>query len=130
MAMSYFYNFVLPTAAVLVTKTPGVDMEKSRGVFEDYVLQTPTFYIFIPRTLDGSDLKKALSDGTRSGALRMGKPKPPPDSDRQHRPMFMYFLTSDSEVGSDASNSMWCSYLLVRIVHRNTHAMGCATFQQ
>mmetsp|Transcript_23422 Transcript_23422/g.61319 ORF Transcript_23422/g.61319 Transcript_23422/m.61319 type:complete len:456 (-) Transcript_23422:182-1549(-) len=100
MAMSYFYNFVLPTASCLAGDHPDIDMEKSRGVFEDYTLSTPTFFIFIPRTLDGTDLKKALSDGTRSGMLRMGKPRPPKDSDRPHRPMFMYFLQSDPERGT------------------------------
>lgn len=37
------------------------------------------------------------SGGTRSGVLRMGKPQPPADADRAHRPMFMYFLHADTE---------------------------------
>lgn len=38
----------------------GIDMEKSRGVFEDYKLTTRKFYVFVPRTLDGTDMKKEL----------------------------------------------------------------------
>eukprot|EP00041_Stephanoeca_diplocostata_P016358 m.321950 g.321950 ORF g.321950 m.321950 type:complete len:467 (-) comp20339_c0_seq6:99-1499(-) len=114
MAMSYFYNFVLPTAACLAPPTQsstqdsatetaagddsvGVDMEKSRGVFEDYTLRTRRLYVFVPRTLDGTDMKKELSAGTRSGVLRMGKPQPPRGADGAHRPMFMYFLRADTE---------------------------------
>eukprot|EP00039_Didymoeca_costata_P020842 m.342597 g.342597 ORF g.342597 m.342597 type:complete len:405 (+) comp21600_c0_seq1:109-1323(+) len=100
MAMSYYYNFILPTASCLTgdAKTPqGVDMEISRGKFEDYTLKNDALlYVFIPRTVNETDLKKELSSGQRSGALRMGKPKAPAGQEG-HRPMFMYFLSASEE---------------------------------
>eukprot|EP00040_Diaphanoeca_grandis_P019249 m.101526 g.101526 ORF g.101526 m.101526 type:complete len:457 (-) comp27333_c0_seq7:111-1481(-) len=96
MAMSYYYNFVLPTASCMKEDAITIDMEKSRGVFEDYRLHQKTMYVFVPRTLDGTDMKKELSNGTRSGALKMGKPKVPKDGE-PHRPMFMYFLAANDE---------------------------------
>jgi hypothetical protein len=59
MALSYFYNFVLPTAANLNGsdenngKTP-IAMEVKRGTFVDYELQHSYLLIFVPRDLDGS----------------------------------------------------------------------------
>ncbi|GBG29988.1 Hypothetical Protein FCC1311_062082 [Hondaea fermentalgiana] len=95
MAMSYFFNFVVPTVSCLAAEpndpTP-VDMEKRRGEFEQYELKSSVLNVLIPRVLDGTDLKGALSAATRSKAVRMGLPKAGPEG---HRPMFLYFWDHD-----------------------------------
>jgi len=96
MALSYYYNFVLPTAANLNGKeeqngkTP-ISMEVKRGVFEDYELQHSNLLIYVPRDLDGSDMKLFLRKITDTTQVIQGKPKDKPNAG-SHRPMFVYFL--------------------------------------
>lgn len=62
MALSYYYNFIVPTAANLRNpneddgRTP-VDMEIKRGEFEPYTLKKSQLIVFVPRDLDGSGNK-------------------------------------------------------------------------
>jgi len=100
MALSYFYNFVLPTAANLNAKNEkdgktSVSMEVKRGVFEDYELQHSQLLIYIPRDLDGSDMKIFLRKITDTNSVIQGKPKERPGAGT-HRPMFVYFLEWDA----------------------------------
>ncbi|CAF1517839.1 unnamed protein product [Rotaria sp. Silwood1] len=101
MALSYFYNFVVPTAANIRSMDEGhtpIDMEVARGKFEEYQLQNDQLFIIVPRDLDGSDMKvflKNLSSSSNASVIQ-GKPKERPGNDT-HRPMFVYFIEWDPE---------------------------------
>ena len=78
MAMSYFYNFIVPTAANLRTKEEGatpIDMEISRGQFQEYTLKHSELFVFVPRDLDGSDMKLFLRNISNDKSVIQGKPK-------------------------------------------------------
>ncbi|CAF2232019.1 unnamed protein product [Rotaria magnacalcarata] len=99
MALSYFYNFIVPTAANIRSMAEGhtpIDMEVSRGKFEEYQLTTDQLFVIVPRDLDGSDMKVFLKNVSSSPnpSVIQGKPKERPGNDT-HRPMFVYFLEWD-----------------------------------
>lgn len=99
MAMSYFYNFIVPTAANLRTKEEGdtpIDMEVGKGQFQEYMLKHNELFVFVPRDLDGSDMKLFLRNISTDKSVIQGKPKERPGKGT-HRPMFVYFLHWDPE---------------------------------
>lgn len=104
LALSYFYNFVVPTAANLRRAGEGggdgstpVRWEVARGQFEPRRLVTSRLLLLVPRGLaPGDDLKGALSSLARSGAAGQGQPVPR-EGDSTHRPMFCYFLRSSPD---------------------------------
>ncbi|CAF2388666.1 unnamed protein product [Rotaria sp. Silwood2] len=96
MALSYFYNFIVPTAANIRSLDEGhtpIDMEITRGQFEEYQLKNDQLFIIVPRDLDGSDIKVFLKNlsSPPNPSIIQGKPKERPGNDT-HRPMFVYFL--------------------------------------
>jgi len=101
MALSYYYNFILPTAANLRDKeeeeplTP-IDMEVERGKFQDFTLTKGQLLVFVPRSLDGSDMKVFLRNISQEKKVLQGKPKERPGKGT-HRPMFVYFLDWNEE---------------------------------
>ncbi|CAF1596328.1 unnamed protein product [Rotaria sp. Silwood1] len=101
MALAYFYNFVVPTAANIRSIDEGhtpIDMEVTRGIFEQYHLKNDKLFIIVPRDLDGSDMKVFLKNLSSfpNPSVTQGKPKERPGNDT-HRPMFVYFLEWDPE---------------------------------
>jgi len=96
MALSYFYNFILPTCANLSSKEENhgvtmIDMEIARGQFDTFSLTNSSLLVFIPRDLEGSDMKAFLRNITMDKKVIQGKPKEKPGKGT-HRPMFVYFL--------------------------------------
>jgi len=95
MALSYFYNFIIPTAVNLRNEeeeecTP-IDMEIKRGEMAEYSLKKSHLLVFVPRNLDGSDMKVFLRNISQDRQVLQGKPKEKPGK-ATHRPMFVYFL--------------------------------------
>eukprot|EP01102_Stenamoeba_stenopodia_P002361 TRINITY_DN1217_c0_g1_i1.p2 TRINITY_DN1217_c0_g1~~TRINITY_DN1217_c0_g1_i1.p2 ORF type:complete len:430 (-),score=127.21 TRINITY_DN1217_c0_g1_i1:1660-2949(-) len=98
MALSYFYNFVLPTAANIRSedeKTP-VDLEISRGNNVVSTLKTNKLFIFVPRDLTGADMKVTLRNLLNDKTIIQGRPQELPEG-ATHRPMFVYFLSWNVE---------------------------------
>jgi len=101
MALSYFYNFIIPTASNLrnegddVEHTP-IDMEIKRGEMAEYSLDRSHLLVFVPRNLDGSDMKVFLRNISQDRKVLQGKPKERPGN-ATHRPMFVYFLDWNEE---------------------------------
>ena len=88
MAMSYFYNFLLPTASSMSHR---VLMSN-----EEYKLEGPVqLHVFIPRDLNENDIKKALRDMQNEGSCFQGKPLEKENA--SHRPMFVFCLEKDDE---------------------------------
>ena len=52
--------------------------------------------VFLPRDLDGSDMKVFLRDISASKSVIQGKPQENKSNKKTHRPMFAYFLEWDS----------------------------------
>eukprot|EP01114_Cavostelium_apophysatum_P019189 TRINITY_DN6114_c0_g1_i1.p1 TRINITY_DN6114_c0_g1~~TRINITY_DN6114_c0_g1_i1.p1 ORF type:complete len:288 (-),score=66.93 TRINITY_DN6114_c0_g1_i1:167-1030(-) len=101
MAMSYFYNFVVPTAANLNSDDENggvtdIDAEIKRGEFQKYQLSPSKLLLFIPRNLEGSDMKAFLREIATKNQVLQGKPKEKPGK-ATHRPMFVYFLKWNTE---------------------------------
>ncbi|CAF1186524.1 unnamed protein product [Didymodactylos carnosus] len=101
MALSYFYKFIVPTAANIRSLDDGstpIDMEIARGKFEEYQLNNGKLFVIVPRDLDGSDMKIFLKriSSLPNPAVMQGKPKERPGNDT-HRPMFVYFLECNTE---------------------------------
>lgn len=96
MALSYYYNFVLPTCANLRDATTPIDMEIEKGKFTTYQLEHSQLLVFVPRDLDGSDMKAFLRDISSAKAVIQGKPLENRDRS-SHRPMFVYFFKWNTE---------------------------------
>jgi len=97
LALSYFYNFVLPTASNIRDTEPTlIDVENlKREKFPGIQLRTPRLFIFVPRILDArSDIKTLLRTAQEAGLIWQGKPQEPPTGGT-HRPLFAYLLHCD-----------------------------------
>ena len=78
-----------------------VDIEISRGKFEDGVLADSTLYILLPRNLfAGTDIKSTILDACKADILKQGKPKPRSGAAEHHRPMFAYFLVFKFQIST------------------------------
>jgi hypothetical protein len=113
MALSYFYNFVLPTCMHL----PHPDHEKPATLDVEVAPRQPTapvqlthpeLLIFIPRTLEkGADLKAAIRRATEERALYPAKPQQQEGVPGFHRLMFAFCLRvhqSDGGTGQGVPN--------------------------
>jgi hypothetical protein len=60
LAMSYYFNFLLPTCANLAEGVVGTEM--SVGGQSARLAAGARFYVFVPRALEGKDLKQVLRD--------------------------------------------------------------------
>jgi len=99
LALSYYYNFIVPTAANLSGPEEdggqtAIDMEVKRGEFQPFTLTRSQLLVFIPRDLDGSDMKAFLRTITNDKKVIQGKPKEKAGK-QTHRPLFVYFLEWD-----------------------------------
>lgn len=90
LALSYFYNFLLPTASNW--KGLGTEMLVDNEIHK--VKDGPVIYVFIPRTLNEIDMKAQLKQLQASGAAFLGKPVELQGT--SHRPMFLFVLQKDS----------------------------------
>jgi len=115
MALSYFYNFVLPTAqsleACVKAGTIRIQLEGAqRGQFSDAEFRpvtTPRLNVICPRDLpiDDGDIKKQIRTLTQAkGGLKVGRLLPP-QGVGGHRPMFLNFLEAPSEGGAADSEA-------------------------
>ncbi len=91
LAMSYYYNFLLPTCANLVAAVTGSTIVVNNAQL--ILTEGRRFFVFIPRTLDeNTDIRAQLRDMQASGAVAQGKPT---EHSKTHRPMFIFLLQSD-----------------------------------
>lgn len=90
LALSYFYNFLLPTASNW--KGIGTEISIQNEVYK--VSSGPFIYVFIPRTLTGVDMKAQLREMQDAGVTFQGKPLELKEA--SHRPMFLFLLQRDS----------------------------------
>jgi hypothetical protein len=98
LALSYFYNFVLPICSHLRVPaenngvTP-IDIEIGKNQFSQGELTDSSLYILVPRNLEaGADIKATLRAGTDDKVLQSGKPQPLAGAPPSHRPMFIFFV--------------------------------------
>jgi len=71
-------------------------MEIDRGKFQEFALTKSQLLVFVPRNLDGSDMKAFLRTMSQNKKVLQGKPKERPGKGT-HRPMFVYFLDWNDE---------------------------------
>ena len=118
MALSYFYNFVLPTAqsleACVSADTIAIQLEGAqRGQFSDATfkpLTAPRLNVICPRDLpptDGDIKKQIRTLTTMEGGLKVGRLLPPKGVGG-HRPMFLNFVAkpTDAPPAADAQPQM------------------------
>jgi hypothetical protein len=98
LALSYFYNFVLPICSHLRVPTENggvtpIDIEIGKNQFSQGELTDSSLYILVPRNLEpGADIKATLRAGTDEKVLLSGKPQPLAGAPPSHRPMFIFFV--------------------------------------
>jgi len=90
LAMSYFYNFLLPTAANWAGV--GTKLELSKDTFVT-VAEGPWLLVFVPRDLNEIDFKAQLRQMQTDKHVFLAKPVEAPGA--SHRPMFLYVLSKD-----------------------------------
>lgn len=95
LAMSYFYNFLLPTSLHLQPEgdepdenvpsaTVGVEMEVARGQFVPFTLAHPTIWVVLPRNLqDSQHIKETLRVAQSSKLVAQGRPQKTGHCERQ-----------------------------------------------
>lgn len=109
MALSYFYNFILPTAANLNSKSENggktpIDMEIARGQFEPYTLTKSELLIFVPRNLQGFDIKGFIRDITNQKKVIQGKPKEKPGKSLQN---IFVMISKANRLIEPCSSTLW-----------------------
>jgi len=97
MALSYYYNFIIPTAANIRKDEPTpVDIEISRGNNVNSMMKSNHILVYLPRDLDGADLKALIRNMLNDKKIIQGRPVEKAGG-ATHRPMFVYFLDWNTE---------------------------------
>jgi len=97
MALSYYYNFILPTAAnIRKDESTPVDIEISRGNNVNCIMKSNHILVFLPRDLDGTDLKVLIRNLLNDKKIIQGRPVEKAGG-ATHRPMFVYYLDWNME---------------------------------
>ncbi len=99
LALAYFYNFVVPTAAHMQSgATTLLDVElEPRGKLERGALRRNELVVLVPRDLHpAADLKQLLRQSLDERVLIQAKPQFRADVPAMHRPIFAYAVGWDA----------------------------------
>ena len=80
-----------------------VCVRRVRKMLADAFTGVLQLLIFIPRALNGGDIKAAIRSKVSQKVVIEGRPKAQPGTAGTHRPMFLYFLLWDDEGGGSSS---------------------------
>lgn len=92
LALSYFYNFLLPTASNFVGLNTVIHIGQPSQ--QHTLTHGKRLFVFIPRHLNDTDIKVELRKMQTERLAFQGKPA---DKSPTHRPMFLLFLENDEE---------------------------------
>ena len=91
LALSYYFNFVAPTAAGLAARVIGTPLEMAGNNHAATRLgRGSKLFVLVPRDLEGDVKSELRALGCAQGRAKMGKEGP-------HRPMFLFFLDGDCD---------------------------------